>query len=675
MTLVACATTIVFAQGKKSVVIGTMIDRPNAVLVINPPNKDQGFLLPQLTSSERNAIAPTSPQDDGLVVFDTTDKSFYYWSAGSWIRGLGDSVTDALAYDAATQSLSLSAGGTVSLSSLKEIPLQTGQAGKFLTTDGTTLSWVTLSVLGDISSVTTGQALSGGATSGDINLSVNTDATTISVNGSNQLQLTNGAVTSPKLAPNAVNSTHIIDGTVSSADILDNTISTNDIVNGAVTGTKIASGTVTTTNISSGGNDKVLTTNGTGAVTWSDRTTFVDDNQNLALAGNTLNIDNGTGANLSNLNTAGDVTGTLSTLAIQPGAVNSSKIQDGSVAPADIATGGNSKVLTTDGTGAVNWADRSTFTDNQNLALAGNTLNIDNGTGANLSNLNAAGDVTGTLSTLAIQPGAVNSSKIQDGSVAPADIATGGNSKVLTTDGTGAVNWADRSTFTDNQNLGFSGNTLTIDNGTPVNLSAGGQVTGLLDNLVIQPGASNQVMTTNAAGTATVWTTPGGDVTGALNTTTVGRIQGRNVSNAAPNSGEALIWNGAAWVPTVVNPPTTQFYAVDPLHFQGSGSPITAGINLPDGATITGVTVYYEYTLLLGVINVTISRKEFANGSIDNISAGGTPLLGLGIQNIGLGVNGAFDVVDNSTYSYRITVTFSLPATQEIHGIRIQYTK
>ena len=134
-----------------------------------------------------------------------------------------------LAYDGATQTLSLSAGGTVSLSSLKEIPLQTGQTGKFLTTDGTTLSWVTLGALGDITSVTTGQALSGGATSGDINLSVNTDGTTISVNGSNQLQLTNGAVTSTKLAPNAVNSTHIIDGTVSSADILDNTISTNDI--------------------------------------------------------------------------------------------------------------------------------------------------------------------------------------------------------------------------------------------------------------------------------------------------------------------------------------------------------------------------------------------------------------------------------------------------------------
>ena len=117
--------------------------------------------------------------------------------------------------------------------------------------------------------------------------------------------------------------------------------------------------------------------------------------------------------------------------------------------------------------------------------------------------------------------------------LSPADIGTGGVNKVLTTDGTGAVNWADRSTFIDdNQNLGFSGNTLTIDNGTGVNLSADGQVTGPLDNLVIQPGTSNQVMTTNAAGTATVWTTPGGDVTGAVNTSTVGRLQGRDVSNA-----------------------------------------------------------------------------------------------------------------------------------------------
>ena len=616
ITLVAGATIIAFAQGKKSVVIGTMIDRPNAVLVINPPNKDQGFLLPQLTSSERTAIAPTSPQDDGLVVFDTTDKSFYYWSGGAWIKGLGDSVSSVLSYDGSTQTLSLSGGGTVSLSSLKEIPLQIGQQGKFLTTDGTTLSWVTLGALGDITSVTTGQGISGGATSGDINLSVNTDGTTISVNGSNQLQLSNGAVTSPKLATNTVNSTHIIDGTVSSADILDNTIGTNDISNGAITGVKIASG----------GNDKVLTTDGTGAVVWSDRTTFVDDNQNLILAGNTLNIDNGAPANLNNLTTAGDVAGIL-----------------------------NAQV---------------------------------------------------------IQPGAVNSSKIQDGSIVPNDIATGGNNKVLTTDATGAVNWADRSTFTDNQNLGFSGNTLTIDNGTGVTLSASGQVTGPLDNLAIQQGGANQVMTTNATGTATVWTTPGGDVTGAVNASTVARLQGRDVSNTAPVLNEALIWNGTAWAPgnaAGAIAPTVQYYAVDPAAFQalepnngtnsiglfttGNGSyvfakqntrEIMAPVNLPHGATVQSITVFYEYTTLLGLLafDVEFHRKPYAGGN-QQLSIV-TPLLSLGVSSIGMpAIVGPNAVVDNSAYTYRVHVTFrNIPDLDDaaslaarIYGVRIQYSK
>jgi hypothetical protein len=305
ITLVAAATAIALSQGKKSIVIGTMIDRPNAVLVINPPNKDQGFLLPQLTTSERNGIAPTSPQDDGLVVYDITDKSFYYWSGGAWVKGLGDNTNRSLAYDPATQTLSLSGGGgNISLSSLKEVPSVTGQAGKFLTTDGTTLSWVSLGTLGDITSIVAGQGLTGGAAAGDVNLAVNTDGTTISINGSNQLQLTNGAVTTAKLATGSVNSSHIIDGSVSSADILDNTITATDIAASTITGAKIANSTVTPANISGGGNNKVLTTDATGVVTWADRSTFVDDNQNLTLAGNTLNIDNGTAPTLITLRQA-----------------------------------------------------------------------------------------------------------------------------------------------------------------------------------------------------------------------------------------------------------------------------------------------------------------------------------------------------------------------------------
>ena len=537
ITLAACGIGVAFAQGKKSVVIGTMIDRPNAVLVINPPNKDQGFLLPQLTSTERKTIAPLSPEDDGLIVFDITDNSFYYWNSGAWVKGLGDSPTGLLAYDPSTQALSLNGGGTVSLSTLKEIPSITGQAGKYLTTDGTALSWATLGSLGDITSIVAGQGLTGGTTSGDVNLSVNTDGTTISINGSNQLQLSNNAVTTSKLAVGSVNSSHIIDGTVTSTDILDNTITTNDIANATITGANIANATITTTNINGGGNNKVLITDGAGVVSWSDRTTFVDDNQNLSLTGSTLNIDNGTG----------------------------------------------------------------------------------------------------------------------------------------------------------------------------VNLIATGQVTGPLDDLDITPGASNQVMTTNAAGTAAVWSTSAGDVTGPVSGSTVARIQGRDVSTTAPILNDALIWNGTAWAPgnaAVAIAATIQFYAVDPSAFQplepsngtntiglfttgggsyvfakGNSRQVIAPVNLPHGATLQSITIFYEYTTLVGLLpfSAAFDRKPYAGGN--DVLSTVAPLLSLGTSSIGMpGIAG--QVIDNSNYTYRVHITFNnildtndANGLARIYGIRIQYSK
>jgi hypothetical protein len=51
-----------------------------------------------------------------------------------------------------------------------DIPAQTGQAGKFLKTDGTVTSWDT--VAGDIEGVTAGTGLSGGGTSGTVTLNI-----------------------------------------------------------------------------------------------------------------------------------------------------------------------------------------------------------------------------------------------------------------------------------------------------------------------------------------------------------------------------------------------------------------------------------------------------------------------------------------------------------------------
>lgn len=45
-----------------------------------------------------------------------------------------------------------------------------------------------------------------------------------------------------------------------------------------------------------------------------------------------------------------------------------------------------------------------------------------------------------------------------------------------------------------------------------------------------------------------------GDVTGPLDNTTVGKIQGRDVASIAPTSNQVLTWNGTAWTPTSLTP-------------------------------------------------------------------------------------------------------------------------
>ena len=75
---------------KKSVVIGKMTTKENAILIVNPDKGDQGVLLPQLSTGERMFLKPNSPSEDGLIVFDTNLKSFFYWSDGAWVQSLAD---------------------------------------------------------------------------------------------------------------------------------------------------------------------------------------------------------------------------------------------------------------------------------------------------------------------------------------------------------------------------------------------------------------------------------------------------------------------------------------------------------------------------------------------------------------------------------------------------------
>jgi len=79
-------TAIAQPGERKSVVIGSMTTKPNALLIVNPQNSDQGVLLPQLSTGQRMSMNPSSPSENGLIVFDTNLRSYFFWSEGGWVR-------------------------------------------------------------------------------------------------------------------------------------------------------------------------------------------------------------------------------------------------------------------------------------------------------------------------------------------------------------------------------------------------------------------------------------------------------------------------------------------------------------------------------------------------------------------------------------------------------------
>lgn len=81
-----CTSLAAQQAEKKSVVIGSMTTKSDAILIVNPPNFDQGVLLPQLSTGQRMSLKPASPSEDGLIVFDTNFQTYFYWSNGAWTK-------------------------------------------------------------------------------------------------------------------------------------------------------------------------------------------------------------------------------------------------------------------------------------------------------------------------------------------------------------------------------------------------------------------------------------------------------------------------------------------------------------------------------------------------------------------------------------------------------------
>jgi hypothetical protein len=77
---------ILMAQNK-TLGVGATSPNPNAVLHVESPTGNQGFIMPRLTTTQRLAagfISILGSADNGLMVYDTTLKTIFIWDGASW---------------------------------------------------------------------------------------------------------------------------------------------------------------------------------------------------------------------------------------------------------------------------------------------------------------------------------------------------------------------------------------------------------------------------------------------------------------------------------------------------------------------------------------------------------------------------------------------------------------
>lgn len=81
---------------------------------------------------------------------------------GISIDGSAGSVTNALTIGTGLSGTSYNGSSAVTIAVTNPVPGQTGNSGKYLTTDGTTLSWASVTASGSVTSIIAGTGLSGG---------------------------------------------------------------------------------------------------------------------------------------------------------------------------------------------------------------------------------------------------------------------------------------------------------------------------------------------------------------------------------------------------------------------------------------------------------------------------------------------------------------------------------
>ena len=560
------------ATAQNSVGIGTETPNSNAVLHLVSPDGDQGFLVPQLTTVQRTATTFTdnlAATDAGLLVFDTDEVAFFYWSGSDWstispqqlTAGTGLSITDGVIansgdLDATNEIQDLSLTGN-SLTVTNNSSATTIDLTPYLdNTDDQTATEVPVTASGNLTSTNVQDALSElqgdvdniNLTGGD-NQTLSLSGSTLSITGGNSADLSSLIDDADADATNEIQDLSFdrdilaISGSESTVDLsgyLDNT----DAQTLSFDGTNLA--------LTGGGSvDLSSLADGTGT-----------DNQTLTLATDILTIS-GSGSNV-------DLSGYLDNTDAQTLSFDGTNLA---------LTGGGSVDLSSlaDGTG----------TDNQTLSLATDILTI-SGSGSNV-------DLSGYL----------DNTDAQSISLTTNTLSISGN--VSTVDLSGYLD------NTDEQDLSLTGNILSLTgDASTVSLAA------YLDNTDDQTAtevpvtAGNGMTSTNAQAALAEHQTDINSHTSSISSL------GTRVSALEDAKQDYLFLTATDFLPLYsVNGNDARYTENEVYIMAGEASAVgqlKAMVELPDGATIKAVEGFGANDATNTTVDATITLYAVAYG-------------------------------------------------------------